>query len=95
MKEIYTLEPYDIEELRRKPIRKSPKGTELSNVSEIVEQFAESSMDCCLVYRHKDYLDVHCRATSLRVSIKFLGLNDTVQVIQRGTELFLVKKSKW
>lgn len=95
MRELYTLEPYDIEELKRKPVRRSSKGTEQSNASKILEQFAESSMDCCLIYKHKDPINVHWHCTSVRKSIDRLKLKNTVRAVQRGTELFLVKKSKW
>lgn len=95
MRELYTLEPYDIKELKRKQVRRSSKGVEQSNASKILEQFAESSMDCCRIYKNDNLMITHHYRTSIMKSIDRFGLKNTVRVVQRGAELFLVKKSKW
>ena len=89
------LEPYDIHELMRKHKRKrkSNKCIHQRDCVGVIEEFLESDYDCCKVFTGVDGRKAHIEGTILRRSVKIIGAN--VRVIQRGNDVFLVRKDLW
>ena len=89
------LEPYDIRKLWEHPISRSDGGYKRRNFREVLEGFVNSQYDCCKIYSGDDYAKANIMAVSLRDSIKRFDYKNTVKVVARGTNVFLVKKRAW
>lgn len=95
MSELYKLEPYDIEELKNKPRRIIHRGVTKRDTIGIVEKFVEDGYICCKVCTCEDNRKAHIENTILRRSVKLRNYENTVKVVLRGNDVFLVKKSAW
>ena len=95
MSEVYKLEPYDIEELKNKPKRRIPHGVTPRDAIGLVEKFVGDGYICCKVCTCEDNRKAHIESTILRRSVKLRNYENTVKVVLRGNDVFLVKKSAW
>ena len=89
------LEPYDIRKLWGHPISRSDGGYKRRNFRKVLEDFVNSQHDCCKIYSGDDYAKANIMAVSLRDSIKRFDYKNTVKVVVRGNNVFLVKKRAW
>lgn len=89
------LEPYDIRKLWENPRSRSDGGYKRQNFRGILEDFVNSQHDCCKIYSGNDYAKANIMAVSLRDSIKRFDYKNTVMVVVRGNNVFLVKKRAW
>ena len=89
------LEPYDIRKLWEHPISRQDGGYKRRNFREVLEDFVNSEHACCKIYYGDDYAKANIMAVSLRDSIKRFDYKNTVKVVARGTNVFLVKKRAW
>lgn len=89
------LEPYDIMQLWELPRSRAVGGHKRRNFREVIEEFVNSQHDCCKIYSAGDYAKANTITMNLRESIKRLDYKNTVIVVVRGTNVFLVKKSAW
>lgn len=91
----YKLEPYDINELKRKAIRTVPYNCTPRNCIGIIEEFVNSGNDCCRVCTCDTDRKAHVECTILRRSVQIGNYSNTVRVVLRGENVYLVKKDKW
>lgn len=94
MSVMYKLEPYDIEELKRRGKRKNKNRYVKRDVEAIVEEFAASEHDCCRVCLCDNDRKAHIECTILRRTVNIFNY-DNIKVVLRGEGVYLVKKSKW
>ena len=87
------MEPYDIHELMRKHKRKSSGHAPKRDCIGFIENFVESDYDCCKVFTGTNDSEAHIECAILCRSVKIIGAN--VRVIQRGNDVFLVRKDLW
>ena len=95
MSEAYELEPYDIEELKNKPKRRIHYGVTRRDAIGLVEKFVDDGYICCKVCTCDDNRKAHIESTILRRSVTLCNYENTVKVVLRGNDVFLVKKSAW
>ena len=95
MSEVLKLEPYDIEKLWEMPLHKAKRGYTKRNFREIIEEFINSPCDCCKIHAGNDYLTAYTIGINFRDSVRRFDYGNTVKVVQRDMEVFLVKKSAW
>ena len=89
------LEPYDIMQLWEHPRSRSAGGYKRRNFSEVLEEFVNSQHDCCKMYSNDNCEKVNIVSRNFRDSIRRFDYKNTVKVVARGTDVFLVKKSAW
>lgn len=89
------LEPYDIRKLWEHPRSRAVGGYKRRNFREVIEEFANSQYDCCKIYSTDDHAKANTIAINIRKSIKRFDYKNTVKAVERGNDVFLVKKSAW
>ena len=91
----YKIEPYNIYQLKSISPRRSTLGQAHCSIHAIINEFVSSGLECCRVYRGSDSYTSQNIVTGLNKALSALGRRNTIGVVRRGGDIFLVQKSKW
>lgn len=94
MKAVYSLEPFNINELKSMETRRKPVDRDFRHVCELIDEFVENDYECCKVCTCDDNYKAHIESTVLRRSVDIRGYKN-VRVVLRGNSVYLVKRNLW
>lgn len=96
MSKIFVLEPADIKVVKNLNYRNpEDSSTGRRKIVELLERFIEEGHDCCRIAAYDTNQKAHCEATIVYRAILAAHLDNTIKIVRRGPEIYLVNKHKW